>query len=135
MTAAKTRCMCVRRPALVVIAALVLARCRQAKPHGTVTGIFTLPGRSASELQRGGLNFSVGAHGNGRGHTAAVAADGSYTVTLPPGSYSVIGALSGHPAGPAPEACAETMTVIVRANATTRADYVCHATPLNSPSP
>jgi hypothetical protein len=135
MTAGKTRHMGMRRPALVVIAALIAAGCSQAKPHGTVNGTFNLPGRSASDLQRGGLNFSIGAHGNGRGHTTAVAADGSYTVTLPPGSYSVIGALAGHPGGPAPESCAETMNIVVRAKATTRADYVCHATPMNSPKP
>ena len=135
MTTAKPLSTCVRRIPFVVIAALIAAGCGHAEPHGTVDGSFALPGRPAGDLQRGGLNFSVGAHGHGHGHTAAVSADGSYTVTLPPGSYSVIGALSGHPGGPPPEACAETMSVTVRANATTRADYVCHATPVNSPKP
>jgi len=131
MTAGETRWMSVPRLALVVIAALTAAGCGHAKPHGMVVGTFTLPGRPAGDMQRGGLSFSTGVHGKGHGHTAAVAANGSYTVTLPTGSYSVIGALSGRPGGPPPEACAETMNVVVTANATTRADYVCHATPLH----
>ena len=127
--------MAVRRLALAVLFSLIAVGCGHAKPQGTVEGTFTLPGRAASDRQRGGLNFSVGAHGKGHGHTVTVAADGSYTVTLPPGSYSAIGALSGRPGGPAPESCAETMNVVVRANAITRADYVCHAATVDGTKP
>src|SRR5205823_10904581 len=56
-----------------------------------------LPGRPAADLQRGGLNFSRGAHGSAHGDSVRVGPDGTYSVTLLPGSYSVIGALSGHP--------------------------------------
>jgi hypothetical protein len=64
-----------------------------------------------------------------------VSADGTYSVTLPPGSYSVIGGLSGSPGGPAAETCGATINVVVTANSTTRADYVCDATPATSPTP
>jgi hypothetical protein len=120
---------------LTVIVTLLVAGCDYAPPRGTVDGYFRLPGRPAADLQRGGLNFSEGRHGNGHGHTTKVSADGRYTVTLPAGSYSVIGALSGQPGGPAPETCSATMNVVVRANSTTRADYVCRATPVTSPTP
>jgi hypothetical protein len=50
---------------------------------------------------------------------------GRYAVALPPGSYSVIGGLSGSP----PETCAGAIRVVVTAHKTTRADFVCHATP------
>lgn len=100
-----------------------------------VDGYFRLPGRPAADLRRGGLNFSTNEHGKGHGHTALVNADGTYSVTLSPGSYSVIGALSGNPGGPAPETCAATLNVVVTANTTTRVDYECHATPATSPTP
>ena len=99
-----------------------------------VEGHFRLPGRTAADLQRGGLNFSAGDHGRGHGYTTRVGADGEYRVTLPPGSYSVIGGLSGHSGGPAPETCAASMSVVVTANSTTRADYVCQATPVTAPA-
>jgi hypothetical protein len=113
----------------------LLAGCGHPKAHGTVDGTFSLPGMTAADVQRGGLNFSTGAHGKGHGHTVPVAADGSYAVSLPPGSYSVIGALSGHPGGPPPETCAETISVVVTAKTTTRADFVCHATPASGAKP
>jgi hypothetical protein len=116
--------------AIVSIVVLLVAGCG-AKSSGVVDGFFRLPGRTA-DLQRGGLNFSRGAHGSGHGDTVRVGADGRYRVTLLPGSYSVIGALSGHPGGPVPETCDATMHVVVTAHHTTRADYVCHATPVNS---
>jgi hypothetical protein len=112
-----------------LIAALLVAGCGGAGPRGVVEGHFSLPGRPAADLQRGGLNFSANQHGEGHGHTTRVSADGTYSVTLSPGSYSVIGGLSGPPA----ETCAATMNVVVTANSTTRADYVCVATPATSP--
>lgn len=121
--------------ALTAVVALLVTGCGHTESRGVVDGHFRLPGRPAADLQRGGLNFSTGDHGQGRGHTTRVSADGTYTVTLPPGSYSVIGALSGHAGGPAPETCAATMNVVVRANSTTVADYVCRATPVTSPTP
>jgi hypothetical protein len=119
-----------------VIAALLVGGCIAgcgAKPTGTVVGYFRLPERPAVDRQRGGLNFSVGTHGREHGHTTAVGPGGRYSVTLLPGSYSVVGGLSGHPGGPAPERCAATIHVVVRAHHTTRADYVCHATPVPAP--
>ena len=127
-----------RAVAPIVVAALLAAGCGRPQSRGVVDGYFRLPGRPAADLQRGGLNFAKatgGVHGNGNGHTVAVSAEGAYTVTLSAGSYSVIGALSGHPGGPAPETCAETMNVVVTGNSTTRADYVCHAMPVTSPAP
>jgi hypothetical protein len=121
-----------------VIAAVLTAGCGHAQSHGVVEGYFRLPGRPAADLQRGGLNFakvSEGVHGNGAGHTVRVSADGSYNVTLAPGSYSVIGGLSGHPGGPAAEKCAAAINVVVTANSTTRADYVCDAVPATSSAP
>ncbi len=135
---------------MTVIVALLLAGCGHAEPRGTVDGYFRLPARPAADLQRGGLNFLsangnghghrgvlsfLWSHGSGHGHTTRVGADGWYTVTLSPGSYRVIGGLSGHPGGPAPERCAGTMNVVVTANSPTRADYVCHATPVDVPKP
>ena len=120
-----------RRLTLLVLVALLGAGCGHAHSRGVVAGFFRLPGGSAADLERGGLNFakaSAGAHGNGAGHTVRVGADGSYTVTLPSGSYSVIGALSGQPGKITPETCGGSINVIVRANDTTRADFVCHAT-------
>ena len=119
----------------MAIVALLVAGCGRTGPRGTVDGYFSLPGRPAADLQRGGLNFSAGEHGNGHGHTTRVGADGHYSITLSPGSYSVIGALSGHAGGPEPASCAATMTVVVTANSTTRADYVCSATPVTKPKP
>jgi len=113
------------------ILVLLLGGCG-AKPTGMVDGYFRLPGRPAADLRRAGLNFSRGAHGTAHGETTRVGADGSYSVTLVPGSYSVIGALSGHADGPAPESCAAGITVIGRAHQTTRADFVCHATPVGT---
>jgi len=97
-------------------------------PQGVVSGHFSLPGRPEADLQRGGLNFSPGAHGDGNGRTTKVGADGAYTISLPPGTYSVIGGLSKQ-SGAAAESCAETINVVVSANSTTQADFVCHATP------
>ncbi len=125
-----------RRLMLLAFVALLGAGCAHAQ-SGVVAGFFRLPGGSATELRRGGLNFakaSDGAHGNGAGHTVRVNADGSYTVTLSSGSYSVIGALSGQPGEIVPEKCAASMNVVVQANRTTRVDYVCHATPVNTPT-
>ena len=122
----------------ILLVAVLAAGCGHAQSHGVVDGYFRLPGRPAADLQRGGLNFaktSEGVHGNGVGHTVRVSADGSYTVTLAPGSYSVIGGLSGHPGGPAPEKCAATINVVVTSNSTTRADYVCDAMPAISSAP
>ena len=118
----------------MVIVALFVAGCGGSGaqgPHGVVTGRFRLPGRSAADLRRGGLNFSPGSHGHGNGRTAKVGADGEYTISLPPGTYSVIGGLTGQ-SGARPESCAETIDVVVTANVTTRADFVCHATPVAS---
>jgi hypothetical protein len=113
-----------------MIAALLAAGCG-GKSTGVVTGYFRLPGRPAATLQRAGLNFSHGeSHGPAHGETTHVGADGRYSITLVPGTYSVIGGLSGHPEGPVPETCANRMRVVVTAHHTTRADYVCHATPV-----
>lgn len=113
-----------------VFVLLLTVACSHARAHGVVQGHFVLPGRAASDVQRGGLNFASGdSHGNGEGHTARVNSDGSYSISLPAGSYSVIGALSGEQAGPVPESCAETLTVTVTAGATTDLDFVCHAAP------
>lgn len=117
------------------IAILSIAGCSQARPSGTVTGHFSLPGRPAADLLRGGLNFSTHQHGNGSGHTTRVGADGTYELTLPAGSYSVIGGLAGSPGGPSAESCDATINVVVVANATTRADYVCNPTPGITPAP
>jgi len=118
-----------------LIVALLVAGCGHAGPRGVVEGYFRLPGRPAADLQRGGLNFSADKHGNGHGHTTRVSAGGTYSVTLSPGSYSVIGGLSGHPGGPAAERCGASINIVVRANSTTRADYVCRPTPTTSPTP
>jgi hypothetical protein len=121
-----------------LIAALLAAGCGHSPPPGVVDGSFSVPGEPAADLQRGGLNFaktSEGVHGNGAGHTVRVSSDGAYTVTLSPGSYSVIGGLSGQPGGPAAGKCAEAMTVVVTAKSTTRADYVCHLVPVTSAAP
>ena len=119
----------------MMVVALLVAGCGRTEHRGEVDGYFRLPGRPAADLQRGGLNFSTGVHGQGRGHTTRVSADGTYLITLSPGSYSVIGALSGHAGGPAPESCAATMNVVVKANSATHADYVCRATPVTKPGP
>jgi hypothetical protein len=121
--------------ASMMVVALLAAGCGHTGQSGEVDGYFRLPGRPAADLQRGGLNFSTGVHGQGRGHTTRVSADGQYTITLSPGSYSVIGGLSGNPGGPGPETCAATMNVVVKANSTTHADYVCRATPVTKPKP
>ena len=118
----------------MVIVALLVAGCGDSGPQGppgVVRGHFSLPGRPAADLQRGGLNFSPGSHGDENGRTTKVSADGEYTISLPPGTYSVIGGLSGH-SGAAPESCAETINVVVTANSTTNVDFVCHATPVVS---
>ena len=120
---------------MTLIVAVLGAGCGHAEPRGEVDGYFRLPGRPAADLQRGGLNFSANEHGNGHGHTTRVSADGTFSVTLPPGSYSVIGGLSGHPGGPPAETCGATINIVVTANSTTRADYVCLATPATSPMP
>ena len=119
---------------MVAIAALLLAGCSQSA-RGVVEGSFSLPGRPAADLQRGGLNFSSGFHGKGHGTTTRVSADGTDTVKLRPGTYSVIGALDGHPGGPAPERCAATINVVVKANSTTHLEYVCDATPVVATKP
>jgi hypothetical protein len=111
------------------IAVLLLAGCG-AHSTGVVDGVFHLPGRPAADLRRAGLNFSHGTHGSAHGETVRVGANGKYRVTLAPGSYSVIGALSGHPGGPEAEKCAATINVVVTAHTTTPADFVCHATPV-----
>ena len=126
-----------RRCASLVLVALLGAGCGQAPSRGVVAGFFRLSGGSAADLQRGGLNFakaSEGAHGNGTGHLVRVSADGSYTVTLSSGSYSVIGALSGQPGKIASETCGGSIKVVVRGNSTTHADFVCHAAPVTPPS-
>ena len=121
---------------LLALVALLASGCAHAQ-SGVVTGFFRLPGRSAADLQRAGLNFSKakdGAHGNGAGHTVRVSADGSYTVTLSSGPYSVIGALSGQPGKVVPETCGTSINVVVLANRTTSVDFVCHATPVTTPT-
>jgi hypothetical protein len=119
-----------KRITMTLVAALLLVGCSRGAPAtGTVDGHFRLPGRPAAELQRAGLNFSRGAHGHGHGDTVRIAADGRYTVALPPGSYSVVGALSGPP----PETCAAPIHVVVTAHRTTRADFTCHATAAGPP--
>jgi hypothetical protein len=139
-----------RRITLTVIVMLLLVGCSHPKARGEVDGYFRLPGRPATDLQRGGLNFlpaNGGRHrrggvlgflfGNhpGHGHVTTVGTDGRYTVTLPAGSYTVIGALSGHPGGPTPESCATRTSVVVQADRTLHLDYVCHATPVTRPKP
>ena len=116
----------------MVTIALLVAGCDSGPhgPEGVVSGQFSLPGRPAADLQRGGLNFSPGAHGHGNGRTTKVGPNGAYSISLPPGSYSVIGGLSGHSGGQPPESCAETINVVVTANSTTDADFVCHAAPV-----
>jgi len=138
------------RIASVVIVATLVAGCGHTHPYGQVDGSFRLPGRPVADLQRGGLNFlpaggSTHRHRGimgffsrkraGHGHLARVSADGSYSVSLSPGTYTVIGGLSGHPGGPAAESCAGAMNVVVIAKRTTRADFVCHGTPVNTPTP
>ena len=122
------------RLAALAIAALLLAGCSPSA-RGVVEGSFSLPGRPAADLQRGGLNFSAGFHGKGHGTTTRVNPDGTYTVKLRPGTYSVIGALDGHSGGPAPERCAATMDVVVKADSTAHLDYVCRATPVIATKP
>jgi len=122
----------------VALLAMLAAGCGGSHGHGVVAGQFRLTGAPAADVARGGLNFakgSDGAHGNGNGHTVQVGADGSYSVTLSAGTYSVVGALSGRPGGPAPERCKATINVVVRSNATTRADYACEAEPATSSMP
>jgi hypothetical protein len=126
---------------------LLATACGQAKSHGEVDGYFRLPGTPAGDLQRGGLSFLPAngnrhrrtgvlgflfGHGSGHGHVAMVGSDGRDTVTLSPGSYTVIGGLSRHPGGPVPERCAARTNVVVTADRTTRLDYACHATPVTS---
>lgn len=118
-----------RRVASALIGALLVGGCGGAGPRGVVEGQFSLPGRPTADLLHGGLNFSANQHGEGHGHTTRIGADGTYSVTLSPGTYSVIGGLSGPPA----ETCDATINVVVTANSTTRADFVCHATPATSP--
>ena len=117
------------RAGLTATALIMLlgAGCARSAQHGVAEGQFSLPGRPATDLQRGGLNLSTGSHGNGHGVTARVQADGSYSRSLPAGSYSVIGALAGRGGGPAAETCPEVITVVIAANTTTRADFVCHS--------
>ena len=116
--------------AFVLIGALLVAGCDTGphQPPGVVAGHFSVPGRPTSDLQRGGLNFSTGSHGDGHGRTVNVNVDGSYAISLPPGSYSVIGGLAKH-AGSAAESCAATLQVVVTANTTTNIDYVCDPRP------
>ena len=98
---------------------------------GTVDGRFSLPGRPQADLQRAGLNFSRGAHGNGHGETVHINANGKYAVVLAPGSYSVIGALAGSPA----ENCAAAINVVVTAHNATHVDFVCHLARANPSRP
>ena len=91
-------------------------------------GLNFLPGKGTVQ-RRGGILGFLAPNGSGHGHVARVGADGRYSVTLAPGSYTVIGGLSGDPGGPAPESCDATIIVVVTAHGTTRADFVCHATP------
>ena len=124
-----------RRNSLALIAVLLSPACGH-PASGVVDGRFSLPGRPSADLQRGGLNFSTNdQHGKGHGHTVRVSADGTYSVTLPPGAYSALGGLSGSPGGPVAETCDATINVVVTANSTTSADYVCRATPVTSPAP
>ena len=116
---------------LLVLVALLSAGCAHTVQHGMVEGQFSTPGRAATDLGRGGLNFSTGAHGNGHGQTARINAVGAYSLTLPVGTYTVIGALAGQPI----EACQETTTVVVTAKTTTHVDFVCHTTQATSPTP
>jgi len=131
----------------LVFVMLLAAGCGHSTPSGTVDGSFSLPGRPAADLARGGLAFLPGngevhhqggilglfsGNGGGHRHTAKVAADGRYSIKLPAGSYAVIGALSGKPGGPLPETCAAQVQLVVTANHATNLDYVCQATPVDS---
>jgi hypothetical protein len=134
----------------VTFVAVLAGGCGHSTPNGTVEGTFSLPGRPAADLARGGLAFLPGngevhrqggifgfLSGNrgGHRHTATVGGDGRYSVTLSAGSYAVIGALSGRPGGPVPESCAAQLHVDVTAHHTTHLDYVCQATPVDSSKP
>jgi hypothetical protein len=122
---------------LFAIAVVLAAGCSHSHSDGTVAGYFRLSGGSRAELLRGGLNFartSEGLHGNGSGQTVRVRVNGSYTVTLPTGAYSVIGGLSGQPGRVPRERCSAAIIVMVRAHSTTHADYVCHALPVTTPT-
>ena len=126
---------------------LLAAGCGHSTPSGAVDGSFSLPGRPAADLARGGLAFLPGngevhhqggilgffsGNGGGHRHIAKVGDDGRYGIKLPAGSYAVIGALSGTPDGPVPETCAAQVQVVVTANRTTQLDYECQATPVDS---
>jgi hypothetical protein len=127
----------VRKAFVALVTVVVLAAGCGGRSNGVVTGTFSVPGGTPAELQRAGLNFAKtgsGMHGDGYGHTVRVNRDGSYTVTLPSGSYSVIGALAGHLGRVESETCGAGINVTVRANLTTRADFVCHATPVTTPA-
>jgi len=123
-----------RRLTPIVIAVVLAAGCGHAQARGVVDGSFRIPGGRAADIQRAGLNFSAGRHGKGGGHTVRVGPDGRYSISLPPGSYSVIGGLSGHAGGPAPESCAGARHLVVTAKTTTRLVFVCRATPVSAPS-
>ncbi|NJC70068.1 carboxypeptidase regulatory-like domain-containing protein [Planosporangium thailandense] len=109
----------------VVVAALLgLAGCTGSPGTGTLTGRFAASGGPLGLAGTAGprpLHGSVTVEGPGGRHVVATGSDGSYRLTLPPGTYSVTAEVPG---GTGP--CQADRPVTVTSGRTSRADVVCH---------
>lgn len=100
-------------------ALLLLAGCTGSPGSGTLTGHFSAVGGPAPGSMRP-MRGSVTADGPGGRHVVTTASDGSYRLTLPPGTYSVTAKVPG---GTGP--CQADAPVVITRGTTSRADVIC----------
>jgi hypothetical protein len=110
--------------ALAVIATTAAAGCSDGSggPTGTVTGRLVMAGGPAPGVTVR-VPGTITASSASRTHQASAAQDGSFTLVLPAGSYTLTGTSPQYNDGHG--RCVATAPVDVREGAVTRADITC----------
>ncbi|MCR6492567.1 hypothetical protein [Cellulomonas sp. P24] len=118
----ETRGATVRCLGVLFIGLVVLAGCGGSSGHGTLSGHLYVVGGPAPGTPRA-VDGTVVATGPDGRHTATVGADGSYTMELAPGTYTVTGTSPQYGDGKSP--CPANGTVAVVQSEVRTADAYC----------
>lgn len=118
----ETRGAAVRCLGVSFIGLVLLAGCGGPSGHGTLSGHLYMVGGPAPGTPRAVEGTVVATGPDGR-HTATVGADGSYTMQLAPGTYTVTGTSPQYGEGKSP--CPANGTVAVVQSEVRTADAYC----------